>query len=376
MTTLKNHPRSILGLLGVSPSRRRGAAPTRRRAFLPDLERFEVRLVPTVSILAPQGGTVALADLNFNNNTSSAIPLGPYALEGSYGSNAYKFIQNGQGEIGVKFSLSSAGIAALTAADMADPTVTHGFQITLDSYFLSKQGSPESQTLIRTVADARTDVLTLNNQMEFLFVEVDDKLCSQVDALNGATDPVDVDHNNVLAGAVFHPHFTGGVESFEVEATNLNGQDAPHAYDLLASECPSAKIGNFGLSIGFWKNHHANWQVYGPNTTLGSVFSGLNDYSVYSGLAGLTFDQALSLGGGPSLSDKAGLLVKQAVGSLLNAANDKVGFPLTTSQIKVAVDDALASLNATTINNLQTQLMNMNGVENSAIIPIPDSKKK
>lgn len=77
----------------------------------------------------------------------------------------------------------------------------------------------------------------------------------------------------------------------------------------------------------------------------------------------MTLAQALSLSGGPSLTDKAGLMLKQAVGALLNAANSNVGYSLTTAQIKAEVNDALASVDPNVILNLQNVLDALNSVD-------------
>ena len=90
-----------------------------------------------------------------------------------------------------------------------------------------------------------------------------------------------------------------------------------------------------GCTPGFWKNHPEAFAGtgYSPTTTLGSVFAGLP-----ASYAALTFEQALSLGGG-------GLdaLLRQAVAALLNASSPDVDYPLTAAQVVAATNAAIAS---------------------------------
>jgi hypothetical protein len=106
--------------------------------------------------------------------------------------------------------------------------------------------------------------------------------------------------------------------------------------------------GNNGCSPGFWKNHPKLYpSPYTPNTTLGSVFD-LPTCSGISGLAGDTFDEALSYNGGPTVLDAAKLLLRQAVAAVLNAAAG-IGYPLTVQQVIDEVNTALASCDRATI---------------------------
>lgn len=86
--------------------------------------------------------------------------------------------------------------------------------------------------------------------------------------------------------------------------------------------------------------------------------------AAYSTLAGLTFDQALNLGGGDTFLGKAQNLLRQATASLLNASwsdgTHTIGFPMTSQQVVDAVNTALATKNAATITALQVQLAGYN----------------
>lgn len=83
-------------------------------------------------------------------------------------------------------------------------------------------------------------------------------------------------------------------------------------------------------------------------------------------MSSLTLDtllDALSSGGGSTLADKALLLMHQAVAGLLNITAG-LNYPTytTTGALISAVNAALASLDATTIDNLQTTLSNDNNL--------------
>jgi len=115
-----------------------------------------------------------------------------------------------------------------------------------------------------------------------------------------------------------------------------------------------------GLSHGYWKNHTEDWPPtgYSPSQTLASVFSESADL----GLGGYTLLQALDFGGGPTLTDKAQLLLVQAVAAVLNAAHPDINYPLTVAQVVAQVNAALASEDVTTILALQGVLDGYNNL--------------
>jgi len=355
------HRGSILGLLGIVSSRRPGRTRIRRRPTLLGVERIEDRVV--LSAIDPiLAGAVSL------QIATNPLPTGPLVNSGGYGDNA-KYFSAHDGEICATFVLDTSN------PDVAKELALHpeGIQVTLQSLALINPSNVADQSLIRQLTQSLTATLTGAKPTATLCVEVDDHLCSQVDSFVGGAPSNPLTTDNLLRGAIFHPSFdASGVETFTVEATSFPAD----VVAFLKTECPPAKIGSFGLTIGFWKNHHANWVDYTGATRLGSIFAELDSIPAYAGLRNLTFDDALSFSGGPGLADKAGLLLKQAVGALLNASNPDVGYPLTTGQIKAAVNDALASQNATAILTLQTQLDTMNSVDVSSITnPINDKKK-
>jgi hypothetical protein len=93
--------------------------------------------------------------------------------------------------------------------------------------------------------------------------------------------------------------------------------------------------GNEGCTPGFWKNHPEAFAGTGfsPTTTLGSVFTGLSPT-----YASLTFDEALSLGGGG-----LNALLRQAVAALLNASSPDVDYPLSAAEVISLTNAAIAS---------------------------------
>jgi hypothetical protein len=92
--------------------------------------------------------------------------------------------------------------------------------------------------------------------------------------------------------------------------------------------------GQEGCTPGFWKNHLQSWPApYTPETTLGSVFTGLP-----SGYASLTFQQALNQGGGG-----LNALLRQAVSALLNASSSEVAYPLSAAEVISITNAAIAS---------------------------------
>jgi hypothetical protein len=93
--------------------------------------------------------------------------------------------------------------------------------------------------------------------------------------------------------------------------------------------------GGEGCTPGFWKNHPEAFDTtpYSPSTTLGTVFAGLSP-----AYASLTFQQALSLGGGG-----LNALLRHAVSALLNASSSEVDYPLTEAQVIALTNAAIAS---------------------------------
>jgi hypothetical protein len=121
-------------------------------------------------------------------------------------------------------------------------------------------------------------------------------------------------------------------------------------------------VAHFGCTLGFWKQpqHFHDWVGFTQTTTLGSVFS---IPAQFSALNSVTFLDALNFQGGPTLQDAAELLLKQAVASLLNAANPAVKFTLDQSAVISQTNSALASGNRDTILAQQNKFDQLNSME-------------
>lgn len=110
--------------------------------------------------------------------------------------------------------------------------------------------------------------------------------------------------------------------------------------------------GDQGCSLGFWKNKGAKSGLYNTSTKISTVFT-----SAPSSIGNLTLLQGLNLGGGG-----INALTRQAVAAYLNSVN--VNYPLTTQQVKDAVNAAYASGN---YNTLASQLDEYNNLHNAPI---------
>jgi hypothetical protein len=141
----------------------------------------------------------------------------------------------------------------------------------------------------------------------------------------------------------------------------LSGGPYPTSSTVPSTTVPTTTVptttvprGDEGCTPGFWKvpQHLDSWVGFSPNQTLESVFNVPDQF----GLDNVTLLQALSLQGGPTLADKAALLLHQAVAALLNSAHPDVDFPRSTADVIADVNAALASGSATTILNLQGEL--------------------
>jgi hypothetical protein len=112
--------------------------------------------------------------------------------------------------------------------------------------------------------------------------------------------------------------------------------------------------GEEGCTPGFWKIHLGAWAVTGfsPDQTLDTVF----DAASLDDLADATLLEALSFGGGSTLTEAKQILLRQAVASLLNSAHPDVDFSLTTAQVISAVNTALATDDRDTILDLAEDL--------------------
>ncbi len=117
--------------------------------------------------------------------------------------------------------------------------------------------------------------------------------------------------------------------------------------------------GNYGgLTPGYWKNHLTAWHTYSPTQTVGSVFTVPSSLSALSGDTLLT---ALQYNGGKNDIGAARILLRSAVGALLNAADPQINYPLTTSAIIQQVNVALTQ-GRTAMLNLEQVLDDYNNL--------------
>ena len=79
----------------------------------------------------------------------------------------------------------------------------------------------------------------------------------------------------------------------------------------------------------------------------------LTDYPI---LSGVTLDEALDFNGGNTLEEKAQILLRNAVASLLNAAHPNINYPLSLAEVIADVNAALASEDGATILALEAIL--------------------
>jgi len=115
-----------------------------------------------------------------------------------------------------------------------------------------------------------------------------------------------------------------------------------------------------GFTPGFWKNHPRAWVGFGTSNLVGNVF---DIPSELSDLADDTLMQALNYGGGRDIIGAARNLLRTAVAAILNAAHPNVTYPMSLGDIIDDVNEALASLNRTTMGRLQAILDAYNNLE-------------
>lgn len=119
---------------------------------------------------------------------------------------------------------------------------------------------------------------------------------------------------------------------------------------------PPPPPGGEGCTPGYWKNHLDSWAAtgYSPSQTLASVFSGTGT------LGSKTLLEALSFGGGSSLTAKKQILLRAAVASLLNSAHPDVDFDQTTAEVIATVNAALALTDGNAITAIAGDLDDSN----------------
>jgi hypothetical protein len=127
------------------------------------------------------------------------------------------------------------------------------------------------------------------------------------------------------------PPYGSSSLSYKAELKVMVGQENCNTVTVEVVVPPLPKPPEYlGCSHGYWKNHVSSWpSPYQPSTLVSSVFSAAPQ--------GMTFMEALEYGGG----DKGKILLRNAVGAVLNAAHQRVGYPLTLSQLQQLVNATL-----------------------------------
>ncbi|MBN2599308.1 MAG: hypothetical protein JXA75_02105 [Candidatus Thermoplasmatota archaeon] len=115
-----------------------------------------------------------------------------------------------------------------------------------------------------------------------------------------------------------------------------------------------------GKSHGFWKTHPRNWpSEYTPTMLVVDVFENASLY----GFSSDTLQDALEYGGGEDLQGAAEILLRNAVASVLNAAHPNVNYPVLLDDLIGEVNEALGSMNRTTMLTLEVILDEYNNLE-------------
>lgn len=113
-----------------------------------------------------------------------------------------------------------------------------------------------------------------------------------------------------------------------------------------------------GCSHGFWKNHQDEWPVYyAPSDKLSEHFSNIPSELILD-----TLEIALDYGGGNGFIGGAKILLRNAVASLLNAADPDVNFPWSEDDVIKEVNAALLSGDRGAATKLETKLDILNNL--------------
>jgi hypothetical protein len=115
--------------------------------------------------------------------------------------------------------------------------------------------------------------------------------------------------------------------------------------------CPQ----NEGCTPGYWKTHQNLWPAgFSPSDPVSKFFS----VNCGCNLGSTTLADALSLKGGSGVCGAIRTLLRAAVAALLNAA--ALDYPLSTDEVKAAVNTALATCDRAKILALATELDDAN----------------
>lgn len=151
------------------------------------------------------------------------------------------------------------------------------------------------------------------------------------------------------------PH-GGDLVAILAEPINMQGRPWPFQFAFLQVMVPPQE----GLSHGYWKNHQENWpDGYTPSMLLTDVFE---NASLYANLTDDTLENALDYHGGDTLEGAAQILLRNAVGAVLNAAHPNINYPAQLSDLIEEVNEALGSMDRDTMLNLESILDEYNNL--------------
>jgi len=134
---------------------------------------------------------------------------------------------------------------------------------------------------------------------------------------------------------------------YDFRAFAHNVPQGPNKSDftqILLCSTASCPAGGEGCSPGFWKNRAVTLELYDTNRTLDSVFSLGPDFT---SLGSKTFLEALNFKGGNTIQAAAQILLRQAVGALLNAESPAISYPRTVPEVIAAVNGVLNTVTPT-----------------------------
>jgi hypothetical protein len=148
----------------------------------------------------------------------------------------------------------------------------------------------------------------------------------------------------------------GDLIAILAEPINTQGRPWPFQFAFLQVRLPPQE----GKSHGFWKNHPADWpDPYTPTMPLTDVFANASLY----GFSTDTLQDALEYKGGDDLDGAAEILLRNAVGSVLNAAHPNINYPLLIDDLIAEVNEALGSMDRDIMLNLESILDEYNNLE-------------
>ncbi len=150
------------------------------------------------------------------------------------------------------------------------------------------------------------------------------------------------------------PH-SGDLLAILAEPVNTQGRPWPFQFAFIQVMIPPQE----GLSHGYWKNHHDDWPSgYIPTMLVTDVFENASLY----GFTVDTLQDVLEYKGGNDLEGAAQILLRNAVGSVLNAAHPNINYPISMDDLIAEVNEALGSMDRDTMLNLEGILDDYNNL--------------